>query len=230
MKILAIIPARGGSKQIKNKNIVEVAGRPLLYYTAAPALELLRENIISEMIVSTDSDAIAEIGRQLGVNVPFLRPEKLASDTAPSIGYALHAIDFFEREGKTFEAVLVLQPTSPLRTFQDIKKAIQLFCSHCSDSLISAYRDETINELIMYRTKDNLAIPLNDKHNQGIRRQDHGSIYIRNGAIYLVRTEFLKKTEKLISDRPLLYEMPKSRSINVDTHEDLKFVTKLLCK
>jgi len=230
MALLVIIPARCGSKGIIKKNVVDICGKPLLYYTIAPAMELLRSNIASCVIVSTDCDEIAYIAQELGAQVPFLRPEELGSDTAPSIGYVLHALEYFEREGKSFEAVLVLQPTSPLRTFEDMKEAVELFQSRHADSLISGYKEEKISDLIMYRENNDIAVPLNEKHNKGIRRQDQSQIYIRNGAIYLVTTEHIKRTQCLISDRPVLYQMPKSRSVNIDTADDLELIRGILCR
>ena len=230
MALLVIIPARCGSKGIKRKNVVDVCGKPLLYYTIIPAMELLRSNIASCVIVSTDCDEIACIAEELGAQVPFLRPEELGSDTAPSIGYVLHALEYFEREGKIFESVLILQPTSPLRTFEDMKKAVELFQSRNADSLISGYKEEKISDLIIYRENNGIAVPLNEEHNKGIRRQDQSHIYIRNGAIYMATTKHIKKTQCLISDRPVLYQMPKSRSINIDTVDDLNHIRRMLCR
>lgn len=230
MDILAIIPARCGSKGIEKKNVVDVCRKPLLFYTIAPALEVLRCRMVSCVIVSTDCDEIACIAKQLGASVPFLRPQELGSDAAPSIGYVLHALEFFEQQKISFQAVLILQPTSPLRTADDIKKAIALFQRHHADSLISGYKEEKISDLIMYRDDHGIAVPLNEQHNKGIRRQDQSQIYVRNGAIYLAKTEYIKRTRSLISDRPILFQMPKMRSVNIDTKEDLKRIRRMLCR
>ncbi|MFA5292234.1 MAG: acylneuraminate cytidylyltransferase family protein [Phycisphaerae bacterium] len=230
MKILAIIPARGGSKGIEKKNIIDLCGRPLLDYTIKPALEVLRDNIISEVIVSTDCAEIAGIAQKSGVKVPFLRPKELAGDKSPSVEYVLHALDFYQQQGIVFDTVLILQPTAPLRTYEDMKNSVKLFSNHSCDTLISAYKEEKLSDLIMYHCRNNFGIALNKDHNKAIRRQDQNNIYVRNGAIYIATAEFVRKMKKLISDLPLLYEMPKSRSVNIDSYEDLETARNILCK
>ena len=188
------------------------------------------KKLISDFIISTDCKEIADVAKNYGAEVPFLRPKKIAEDKAKSVDYVLNSINYYEERGIKFDAVLILQPTSPLKSFEDIKKSIEIFNKNDKDSLISAYREDTINKLIMYRKENDVAIPLNNEHNKGIRRQDYGSVYIRNGAIYITNVEYLKKEKKIISDIPLIYEMSKKRSINIDTYEDLELVRNLLCK
>ena len=204
--------------------------KPLIAYTIEIALKLKLKKLLSDFIVSTDCQKIADISKSYGAKIPFLRPKKMAGDKAKSIDYVLHSIDYFKTIGIRFDAVIILQPTSPLKSFEDVKNAILIFNKNNKDSLISAYREDTINQLIMYRKKNNVAIPLSGKHNKGIRRQDHGSIFVRNGAIYITKTKYIKKEKKIVSNKPLIYEMSKMESINIDTHEDLKFVKSILCK
>lgn len=230
MKYLCIIPARCGSKGIPFKNIVDICGKPLIQYTVDIALDLKNNGFIEAVIVSTDCNDIANISRDLGVTVPFLRPEEIAGDKAKSVDFVLHSIQYYENIGIEFDAVIVLQPTSPLKSIDDVQKSIEIFNKNQSDSLISAYKEETINDLIMYHKEDDKAIPLNNDHNKGVRRQDHGAVYIRNGAIYITKVDYLKKEQRIISDIPLMYEMSKNRSINIDTSEDLEYVRNLLCK
>lgn len=230
MKHLCIIPARCGSKGIPFKNIVDVCGKPMIAYTIEIASELKTRGLIDTVIVSTDCAEIANISKQYGAEVPFLRPEEIAGDKAKSVDFVLHSIKYYKEIGMEFDSVIVLQPTSPLKSFDDVKNAIDIFNRNHSDSLISAYKEETINDLIMYHKEDDKAISLNTDHNKGVRRQDHGAVYIRNGAIYITRVDYLKKEERIISDIPLMYEMGKNRSINVDTYEDLEYVRNLLCK
>lgn len=230
MKYLCIIPARCGSKGIPFKNIVDLCGKPMIAYTIEIALELKTKGFIDKVIVSTDCTEIADVSKHYGAEVPFLRPEKIAGDKAKSVDFVLHSIEYYENIGIDFDAVIVLQPTSPLKSFDDVNKAIEIFNINDSDSLISAYKEETINDLIMYHKKDDKAIPLNINHNKGVRRQDHGAVYIRNGAIYITKVDYLTKEQRIISDIPLMYEMSKNRSINVDTYEDLEYVRNLLCK
>ncbi len=230
MNILAIIPARCGSKGIPFKNIIDVCGKPLIQYTIDIALKLIENKLIDDIVVSTDCKKIANIAKNLGANVPFLRPANISGDKAKSIDSILHTLEYFENLGKYYDCVVVLQPTSPLKTYEDVANSISLFKTNSQDSLISVYKEETINDLIMYHKQNDLAIPLNKEHNQGIRRQDHGVVYIRNGAIYITKTNYIKKEQKIISNIPLIYEMSKNNSINIDTFEDLKYVRTLLCK
>ncbi|MFX1384659.1 MAG: cytidylyltransferase domain-containing protein [Promethearchaeota archaeon] len=229
MKILAIIPARCGSKGIKHKNIVKISGKPLIQYTIEPALKSLKNGLVERLIVSTDCEEIKQVVQGLGVEVPFLRPKEISGDKAKAIDYIIHALDFFGEKNIFFDAVLVLQPTAPLREYDDIEKSINLFKNFPnSDSLISCYKEEYFNSLVTYKKNNNLAIPVNPDHNKGIRRQEHETIFIRNGAIYIAKVKYLRKSLRIIADIPLMYEMPKSKSVNIDTEEDLKILRKLL--
>ena len=230
MKILAIIPARCGSKGIPFKNIIDVNGKPLIQYTIDIALQLKFNNLINEVIVSTDCNEIESVSKELGVDVPFLRPDNISGDKAKSIDYVLNSLKYFKSRNIEYDAVIILQPTSPLKTYSDVKNSLKIFSENENDSLISVYKEETINNLIMYYKDINIAIPLNKRHNQGVRRQDHGAVYIRNGAIYIVKVDFLLKEKKIVSDAPLMYEMNKNSSLNIDAHDDLEYVRNLLCK
>jgi len=230
MQLLCIIPARCGSKGIPHKNIVDVNGKPLIQYTIEIAKQLKINNKIKELIVSTDCKEVAGIVEKLGVSVPFLRPENISNNSAKSIDYVTHAINFFEKINIKYDAVILLQPTSPLKTYSDVTCAINMFNKNQNDSLMSAYKEETINNLIMYHKDKDRAIPLREDHNLGIRRQAHGAVYVRNGAIYITNVDYLKKRQKIISDAPLMYEMSKKNSINIDNYEDLEYVRSLLCK
>jgi len=231
MKILCIIPARCGSKGIKDKNLIDVCGKPLISYSIDLALELKKDNLVDTVLVSTDCEKIANISKDYGADVPFLRPENISNDTAKSIEYYLHALDFYKKQNISFDSVLLLQPTSPLRTFELLKNAIEIFKSGNKDSLISVYKEEYINDLVMYKNTSDIDLkPLNENHNKGVRRQDHGSTFVRNGAIYLTKVSHILKKQLIISDNPLFIEMKKSDSLNIDTIEDLELVRKTLCK
>lgn len=229
MKILAIIPARGGSKGIPKKNIIDVNGKPLIAYTIEPAIKVLNLQLISKVIVSTDSQEIADVAVQYGAEVPFFRPDDISGDKAKSVEFIQHALEFYKNENTFFDAVLLLQPTSPLRDEEDIVNAINMFKESKNDSLISAFEEEYINDLVLYRidTDKKTSIPLNAMHNKGIRRQDHGSLYVRNGCIYISSTELIDKGF-VIGEKPLIYIMGKNKSINVDTMEDLELLRKVL--
>jgi CMP-N,N'-diacetyllegionaminic acid synthase len=225
MSVLCIIPARKGSKGIPNKNIADVAGIPLIAHSINIAMKLKEYEYVSDVIVSTDGDEIAAISKNYGASVPFLRPDELSTDTSKSIDFILHALEWmYKFEGKSFEWVLLLQPTSPLRMMSDFEFAFEkIKTNHSSNSLISVYKEEYINDLVMYKN-DGVSPalkPLNILHNKGVRRQDHGFTYVRSGSIYMTKVEYLHNSKQIICDSPLFVEIPKRRSINVDTQEDL---------
>lgn len=231
MKILTIIPARCGSKGIKDKNIIDVCGKPLIAYAIELALKLKSSNLVDTVVVSTDCEKIANVAKKYGADVPFLRPENIANDIAKSIEYYLHTLDFYKQQDIDFDAVLLLQPTSPLRSFELLKSAIEIFKKEDKDSLISVYKEEYINDLVMYKNTSDVDLkPLDENHNKGVRRQDHGSTYVRNGAVYLTKVSYVLENKLIISDSPLFVEMKKSDSLNIDTIEDLELVRKILCK
>lgn len=229
MRLLTIIPARGGSKGIPKKNIIDVNGKPLIAYTIEPAIEALHEGLVDKVIVSTDSGEISEVAKRYGAEVPFLRPESISGDKAKSIEFIQHAMQYYDELGERFDAVLLLQPTSPLRTVENIRKAINLFKDSGNDSLITCYEEEYINDLVIYKLdKDGkTSIPVSPLHNKGVRRQDHGSTYVRNGCIYISGRELIRQGF-VIGETPLMLVMEKNRSVNVDTLEDLELLRKLL--
>lgn len=225
MKILGIIPARGGSKGIPRKNLVEMAGHPLIYYSIRTARELLQKETIDRFMVSTEDVEITEVARSLGADVPFLRPAGLATDEAKSIDLVLHCLTEYESRGEIFDAVLLLQPTSPIRDSEKLADAIKRFALTNLDSMISCYEEEQITDLKMYRKNSYGTLqPLNEYHNKGIRRQDSKPVLIRNGAVYLTRVPYLTRCKRIISEEPLLMEMSKHDSIDLDTVEDLELL------
>ncbi len=229
MKILCIIPARGGSKGIPKKNIIDVSGKPLIAYTIGPALDVMKQGYVDKVIVSTDSQEIADVSVKYGAEVPFLRPESISGDKAKSVEFMSHALKYYENLGVYYDAVLLLQPTSPLRNSDDLKKAIDMYKTGGNDSLISAYEEEYINDLVIYKLSSDgqTSIPVSPLHNKGVRRQDHGSTYVRNGCIYLSSSELIKRGF-VIGETPMMYVMDKNKSVNVDTLEDLELLRKLL--
>jgi len=229
MKILAIIPARGGSKGIPKKNIIDVNGKPLIAYTIEPAIQVMQSGLVDKVIVSTDSEEIAAVAKRYGAEVPFLRPQNISGDKAKSVDFMQHALDFYHAAGVNYDAVLLLQPTSPLRDASDMSEAIKLFQKSSNDSLISAYEEEYINDLVIYKLSEDgkTSKPVSPLHNKGVRRQDHGSLYVRNGCIYISSADLIRNGF-VIGENPLMYIMDKNRSVNVDTPEDLELLRKLI--
>ena len=228
MKILAVIPARGGSKSVLRKNIVKVNGKPLISYTINAALMV---DCLTDVVVSTDDSEIANISRDLGAQVPFIRPEDLASDEAQSAPVIEHALNFMENEkGIKYDAVLMLQPTSPLRTSIHIKESIDLFLSQECDSVVSVVSVGGNHPFRMKRLVGNQLVNYIDQGFWDMRpRQNLPDVYIRNGAIYLIDRDVIINQHQLIGSKCLGYVMSDTESANIDTPIDL-MLTELLIK
>jgi N-acylneuraminate cytidylyltransferase/CMP-N,N'-diacetyllegionaminic acid synthase len=217
--ILGIIPARGGSKSVPNKNIAAVAGRPLIAYTIRAALEA---RCIDRLIVSTDSEEIAEVACSLGAEVPFLRPPELARDSTAGIAPILHAIRWLDRnESYRPGLVACLQPTSPLRTARDIDAAVGLALDRNAEAVVSVapvcshpYWMKQIDAA--GRLLDAAALPRPFKQRQELPR-----LYALNGAIYLARRDVLLDHETWYTERTFAYIMPPERSLDIDTPWEL---------
>lgn len=223
-----IVPARGGSKGIPGKNTVKINDIPLISYTIRAAKKALEGRQDAELVASTDDTKIASICRDEGVNVPFLRPPELAGDETKSSEYVNHAIRYFEGIKNKPENIIILQPTSPLRTSEDITQSIHLFEMNNAKSLISAYREEFICDKVIYEEDGFYGIPRNRQHNAGERRQDEKPYLVRNGAIYICSVSFFETTQQLVSDNPVIHLMPRLRSVNIDTSDDLALARALL--
>ena len=224
MKVLAIIPARGGSKGVPHKNIIPICGKPLIGYTIEAALEAVKLGAIDKLIVSTDDEEIAEVSRKAGAAVPFMRPEYLSNDTAKSVDVMIHAVDFYKKQGVDYDTVLLLQPTAPLRSVEDIVDSLKLFEKQGTTSLISCYKEEYISDAVTYYKEGDLAIALNPNHNKGIRRQEEKEKFVRNGAIYITTVKQMKDKHRVFDDVPAMYVMPKERSVNIDTIDDVELL------
>ena len=228
-KYLGVIPARGGSKGIPKKNIRAMNGKPLIVYTIEAANAAIEAGALDRCIVSTDSTEIAEISRNFGAEVPFIRPDYLSGDTIKSVDVILHALEFMEEQGEHYDAVITLQPTSPLRTSLDLIEGIRMFDEKSSDSLIAVYEDVKANGFNYYRMGPNHeGLAEHKEHNTGIRRQEMKPMYVRNGALYISSIELLKERKLIIGDVPLLYVMPKERSIDVDSMMDFAYIEMIM--
>ena len=213
--MLALIPARSGSKRLPGKNIAAFCGKPLIAWTIAAALGAKR---ITDVVVSTDSSEIADIARRYGARAPFLRPKRLAGVKTSSEVAFKHAIDKLRRdESKAIDAVCILQPTSPLRTAEDIDKAVNIFVRKKADSVVSFTRaSHSLNSACYIRKGGKV------KHVFSPSSQFQGKeeIYHPNGAIYVVRGALLERLE-LYSKNSYAYVMLPERSIDIDTEEEL---------
>ncbi len=219
--VLAIIPARGGSKGVPNKNIIEVSGNPLISWTIDAAK---KAKCITRLILSSDDSNIIKIASDFGCDTPFIRPNELARDNSSSTDVVLHAL----RQIPNFEYVMLLQPTSPLRTSQHIDEAFDLLLSSNADSCVSiAPLSKSINW--MYYQNDNKKIsPVVSVDQRETRRQDIQMPFVLNGAIYIMKTSNFIENKSFLTKNMVGYEMSKENSLDIDSHEDLETFKRLI--
>ncbi|GAB1309280.1 acylneuraminate cytidylyltransferase family protein [Urechidicola sp. KH5] len=219
MKILGLIPARGGSKGVPRKNIRLLNGKPLIDYTILAGQQ---SNLITKLIVSSEDEEIINHSLAMNVSVPFQRPERLATDESPTIDTIIHAINYFESKGEYFDAVCLLQATSPFRSTDFIDRAIRKFKEANSDSLVSVTQvphqynphwvfEENDNSLLEISTKDDFIIA---------RRQELPKAFIRDGSIYITKTKVLKEYKNVLGKKIAYIVSDFEPIINIDTQED----------
>lgn len=224
-KIIAIIPARGGSKGIKNKNIRKVNNKHLIGYTIE---EAKKSNYIDEIIVSTDSKKIAEVSKMYGANVPFLRPKIYASDTSKTIDAIVFTLEELSKQGNRYDILVLLQPTQPLRTVIDIDKCLEQFILYDKKSTVSVSKVE--DHPILYRTINNdktlnkmLSI------SSTCRRQDMPDYYKVNGCIYINSVDEVNNNLSF-NDNIMGYIMSEEHSLDIDEYKDLYLFKYFLSK
>jgi CMP-N,N'-diacetyllegionaminic acid synthase len=221
LRVLAVIPARGGSKGIPGKNIKALGGKPLIAWTIDVAHSA---SYIDRLVVSTDDEEIARVARSHGADVPFIRPPGLATDNAPTIDTILHAVENLPG----FDWILVLQPTSPFRVAEDIEGILKLCQSESAPAAVSI-AEASINPYWMYQKSEGSVLrPLLELPPTFTRRQDLPKVYALNGALYLAEISWLKKKKTFINGETVGYEMPKYRSLDLDTLEDWEFAEYLI--
>ena len=215
-KILSIIPARGGSKGITGKNIRAFAGKPLIGYSIESAKNAPSVNRI---IVSTDDAEIARVSKEYGAEVPFLRPAELATSISKVVDAVVHLVEKLKvDEGYEPTHILLLQPTSPLRTEEDIEKAIALFFSSKADSLVSICRTENV---LMTKDADNVIAIQNPELLHSPNRQELPAYYKFDGSmIYLIDTNVLMKERSFLAGKLVGYEIPRWRAADLDEPQD----------
>ena len=227
IKVLGLIVARGGSKGILRKNLRDICGQPLIRYTIETAK---RADSLSYVALSTDDAEIAEVARSYGCEVPFLRPAELATDTATIIPVIIHAINSLSEMGHDFDAVLLLQPTNPLRTISDIEKAISLLNEDEVDSVLSVSKVEDNHPARMKLIDDSgfLLEPAYAAKQFDAPRQSFDDVYLRNGSIYLFRKKLILEHKKIMGNRCRPLIIPRERAFNIDDEIDLTIVDNLL--
>lgn len=214
-KILALITARGGSKGLPRKNLLPAGGCPLIAWTIAAAAGA---ELIGRVVVSTEDDEIMDVARAWGADVPFRRPHALATDTASSIDVVLHALD----QLPGYDYVVLLQPTSPLRTAADIDAALRMVEASGAPGCVSVCQ-ATQSPYWMYRLDDDGRLtPLFESQATLARRQDIPPVYVLNGAIYVARVDWLRATRNFLGPGCIAYPMSVERSLDIDTPEDFE--------
>ncbi len=224
--VLAVVMARGGSKSIPKKNIAIAGGRPLIAWTCMAARSA---RCISRLTVSTDLPEIGIVAQTWGAEFAFLRPLELSQDDSPPVPGLLQALDWAEADsGHAFDFVLLLQPTSPLRTGDDIDEAFRLALSNQADSVVSVTAARPHPYLTKRVTSEGLLVDFGDWPANYRRKQSLPDAYALNGAIYLVSRKLLVEQGALYGDRTLAYVMPAERSLDIDDEWDLKLADLIL--
>jgi CMP-N,N'-diacetyllegionaminic acid synthase len=225
--VLGIVTARGGSKGIPRKNLALLCGKPLLQYTAESALAAAT---LSAVILSTDDDEIAAVGRSCGLEVPFMRPKELAADDTPTLPVLQHAVRFLEQTGRKFEAVCLLQPTNPLRRPTDIDACVNMLFDGDADAVVSVQTvPHQYNPHWVYFQDENEVLRLATGETEPItRRQDLPLSFCRDGSVYVVRRDVLLTGNSLYGTRLLGFAIDPEQVINIDDPSHLSRAEELM--
>lgn len=219
--VLAVIPARGGSKGVPRKNIRLVAGKPLIAWTIETAQQ---SAYLDRIVVSTEDEEIADVARQYGAEVPFLRPQELAQDDTPGIEPVLHTVECL----LGYDFVVLLQPTSPLRTAGDIDRCIEVCVERGALACVSVTPADKPPQWMYVLDQAFRLQPIVPQEQFISRRQDAPDIYVLNGAVYVAQTEWLKASRSFLTETTAAYVMPKERSLDIDSELDFLIAAELL--
>ena len=225
LKVLALIPARGGSKGIKDKNIYDINGKPLIAYSIIAAQN---SKYVDDIVITTDSEKIKEVAESFDANVPFLRPAELATDNSKTIDAVVHATNTLKELGRDYDILLLLQPTCPLRTTEDIDNSLELFVSKGCVALVSVNKVKEHPILMRKINEDGMMDNLLNLPST-IRRQDMPPIYKVNGSIYINLIKELSNNTSL-NDNPLAYITDDEHSVDIDDLDDIERVKNILRK
>lgn len=224
MKTLYVIPARGGSKGIPGKNIKPLAGKPLIEYSIDVARALANDE---DICVTTDDKAIIETVEKIGLKVPFVRPAELSTDQSGTYEVLLHALDFYKSKGIHYDTMVLLQPTSPFRTTDDVKACLELY-SDDIDMVVSVKQAATNPYYNAFEIDDNGFLHISKGEGNYTRRQDAPKVWEYNGAVYVINVKSLRKMPLGKFTRRRMYEMSAERSIDLDTPTDWLIAETLL--
>ena len=219
LKVLGLIPARGGSKGVPRKNIKLLCGKPLLQYTAESALA---SRLLTRVILSTEDEEIADAGLRSGLEVPFLRPRELAADDTPMLPVVQHALKCMEEPGARFDAVCLLQPTNPLRRAEDIDACIELLERTDADSVVTVLPvpDEYNPQWVYFQTPEGALYLSTGAASPVGRRQDLPPAFHREGSVYVIRRNVVIDGDSLYGKRMVGYKLDPGGTVNIDTIED----------
>ena len=216
MKYLVVIPARGGSKGIPRKNIKPFGGKPLIYYTIDTARAIVPDE---DICVSTDDDEIIKVVEDYGLKVPFKRPDELATDTAGTYEVLLHALDFYEKQGKHYDALILLQNTSPFRTADHVKEALKLYTPNV-DMVVSVKECAANPYYSVFEENQEGYLHVCKGDGNIFRRQDAPKVYEYNGAIYIMNVDVLKTIHMHKMQKRVKFVMDNRSSVDLDTMND----------
>lgn len=226
MKILAIIPARGGSKRLPGKNIRLLGDRPLIVWSIQSAFEIAEE--ICDVLVTTDDKDIARVATDAGALVPWLRPSELASDTASSVDVCLHALEWYEENVQEVDGLLLLQPTSPFRTMPTMLKGMETFKNNPGCSVVGVSYAKS-HPSWCFKLLNGLMIPFINGDALAVRSQDLEPVYVPNGSYYLIESKVLRVEKSFYGRKtiPLIID-DVIQSIDIDTELDWIFAESVL--
>lgn len=224
MKTLYVIPARGGSKGIPHKNIKPLAGKPLIGYSIDVARQLAADD---DICLTTDDPDIAATAESMGLNVPFLRPASLATDTCGTYEVLIHALDFYRDRGIDYDTLVLLQPTSPMRTADDVRAAMALY-SPDIDMVVTVKEAASNPYYNCYETDNDGFLHISKGDGGYTRRQDAPKVWEYNGAVYVINVESLRRMPLSAFTRRRMSVMPAERSVDLDTPVDWLIAEKLI--
>ena len=216
MKILYLIPARKGSKGLPGKNIKILGNKPLIEYSIDFALENIKFD--DELCISTDDIEVMKIAESKGISIPFIRPESLSDDNASSYDVIIHALNYYEENGKNFDSILLLQPTSPFRNINDFHNIIDMYEENCDMVVSVKIAKENPYFTLFEENKEGMLIK--SKSGDFVRRQDCPSVYAFNGSMYLINTKSIKKFKLNEFNKIKKIIMPEERSVDIDNQAD----------
>ena len=218
-KVLGVIPARGGSKGVPGKNIKLLSGKPLIEYTTEVALQ---SKLLTKVLVSSDDDKIIEVAKNTGVEVPFKRPSNLSEDATPTLPVIKHALAYYKNIGEEFDAVCLLQTTSPFRTVEFLDQALEKFITSNTDSLVSVKEvPHEFNPHWTFKLNEQGNLKIATGENEIItRRQDLPKAYHRDGSIYITKTSVLVTQKSLYGNSIAYIENSNNEHVNIDTIDD----------